>query len=112
MQPFGTSCTEIQHNIDLFGILIAMNGLRGALKSYTIYSTLTTHVNKAGLDEDCYFILATIGKSACLIGGYTAHNHQFGMGIHTGNKRLYDFSSNKLKDKQVMLQNLKIIFIE
>ena len=53
-----------------------------------------------------------IGKSACLIGGYTAYSHQFGMNIPTGNKKLIKLISNRLKDEQSRLQNLRIISID
>ena len=37
------------------------------------------------------------GKEACLIGGYTVHSHQFGMGIPSGNKKLHKYFKKKVE---------------
>ena len=65
-----------------------MNGGGGAGKSYTIDVILTILLNEYYLDGDCYLKLATASKVAYLIGEYTVHWHQFGMIIHTGNRKI------------------------
>ena len=89
-----------------------MNGRWGAVKSYTIDTILTTLVKENGLDKYCYLELDMTGKAAYLIGQYTAHSHQFGVGIPVHNKKLHDLLWNKLKDEQARLKNLDIIFID
>ena len=89
-----------------------MNGRGGAGKSYTINTILTTLVNEHGLGEDCYLKLATTGKAACVIGGYTVHSHKFGMGLPVGDHKLKELSKNRLKDEQTRLKKLKVIFLD
>ena len=112
VQPFGTSRTENESENNLFSRLIIMNGRGGAGKSYTIDAILTTLVNKHEFGEDCYLKLATTGKAACVIGGYTVHSHKFGMGLPIGNAKYKKITHNRLKDEQTRLRELKIIFLD
>ena len=68
-------------------------------------------MNQEGCYKDCHLKLATAGKVACLIEGYTVHSHKFSMENPRSNRKRNDLPPNKVKDEKARLQNLRMIFI-
>ena len=61
-------------------------GQSGASKAYTSDTISTTLVTEQDWDKKFHSKLTTTGKTACLIGIYTVHSHNFDMNISMGNK--------------------------
>ena len=88
-----------------------MNEQDRAGNFYMIDTILTTLVTKHSYNEDYYLKLVMTVRETCLIGGYTAHSHKFGMNISTGNTIINKLTANRLKNEQTKLHNLGTIIL-